>query len=206
MYAAVITLLAVLAFALSMILPNDFLSYLSSMFIAWGFVPLICAFAAFGDNESKAAGYMAIAFSAVYTVFVMLVYFAQLTTVRLSGLSQPVAQIFDYKAMGLFFNYDLLGYAFMALATFFIAWTIKAQTIGDKWLKGLLLGHGVFAVTCTIMPILGVFAPVTTGGSQSSSAQMGVIVLEFWCAYFVPVCILAYRHFGRKKKAPIKKH
>lgn len=214
MVSAVVTLAGVLGFALSMILGSDFGSYLSSMFIAWGFVPLICSFAAYSGDETKSVSTIAIAFSAVYTAFIMIVYFAQLTTVRLSELSQPIAQIIDYKAMGLFFNYDLLGYGFMALATFFIAWTIKAQTKADKWLKGLFLAHGIFAVSCVLIPILGVFAPGTasdisgggTAGGQISSELIGVLVLEFWCAYFTPVCVLSYLHFARKKPVPIKKH
>lgn len=194
MGSALVTLAAVLAFACSMILGSNFASYVSSMFIAWGFVPLICSFAAVGEAKTKAVQYTAIAFSAVYAVFIMMVYFAQITTVRLSELNQQAAQILDYSKFGLFFSYDLLGYGFMALATFFIAFSIRTVTKADKWLKALLMIHGIFAVSCVVMPALGIFKPNMPGGTLT-----GVIVLEFWCAYFTPVCILSLLHFKNSK-------
>lgn len=190
MISSIVTLTAVLGFALSMILGSDSGSYLSSMFIAWGFVPLICSFAALGGKDTKAVRYTAIAFAAVYTVLIMLVYFAQLTVMRLSYLNEQAAQILDYQNFGLFFSYDLLGYAFMSLATFFIGLSIHASTAADRWLRALLMIHGIFAITCVVMPILGVFKPGMVGGDLT-----GVFVLEFWCAYFTPICILSYLHF-----------
>jgi hypothetical protein len=194
MAASAVTLLGVLGFAVSMVFGFDFGSFLTCIFIALGFVPMICAFAAFVGKEAKAPGYAAMAFAAVYAVLIVIVYFTQLTTVRLSLLSPQAAALLDYGNYGLMFNLDLLGYAFMALATFFIGLTIKAETKADKWLKALLLIHGVFAVTCFVMPMLGIFAPGMTGGDL-----IGTLVLEFWCAYFTPVCILAYVHFRRKR-------
>lgn len=193
MYSSIITLAAVLGFAVSMIIGSDFGSYISSMFIAWGFVPMICSFASYSGKETKASSYTAIAFAAVYAVLIMVVYFAQITAVRLSQLSQQASQILDYKHFGLFFSYDLLGYAFMALATFFIAFTIQATTKPDKWLKSLLMIHGIFAVPCVIIPMLGLFHANMTDGDF-----LGVMVLEIWCAYFIPVCILSYLHFKKQ--------
>jgi hypothetical protein len=185
--------LAVLGFAVSMIIGSDFGSYISSMFIAWGFVPMICAFVSYSEKETKAVSYTAIAFASIYAVLIMVVYFAQLTAVRLLVLSKQASQILDYKNFGLFFSYDLLGYAFMALATFFIAFAIQATTKSDKWLKALLLIHGIFAVSGVIMPMLGVFKADMAGGDL-----IGVLVLEFWCAYFTPICILSFLHFRKQ--------
>ncbi|WP_368488591.1 hypothetical protein [Clostridium sp. BJN0013] len=192
LYSSIITLAAVLGFALSMMIGSDFGSYISSMFIAWGFVPMICSFASYSEKKTKALSYSAIAFASVYAVLIMVVYFAQLTAVRLSQLSQQASQILDYKNFGLFFSYDLLGYVFMALATFFIAFTIRVTTKMDKWLKALLMIHGIFAVSCVIIPILGLFNADMTGGDL-----LGVMVLEIWCAYFTPVCVLSYLYFKK---------
>ena len=192
MYSSILTLVTVIGLELSMIFKNDFGSYLSSMFIAWGFVPMICSFASYSKNETKSASYITIALSTVYSVFIMITYYAQLTTVRLSLLSREVSHILDYKKFGLLFNYNLLGYSVMALATFFIALTIRVDTKADKWLKLLLVVHGFFA-TCAVIPILGVFNSNLVGGDM-----IGVLVLEFWCAYFTPACILSYIHFAKK--------
>ena len=193
MSGALVTLVAVLVFAVSMLTGSDFMSYLSSLFIAWGFVPTICAFAAFGGGETQAAGKAAVAFASVYAVLIMLVYFAQLTTVRLDTLGPVAEKQLNYGKFGLMFNYDLLGYAFMALSTFFIALTLEARTTSDKWLKGLLLVHGIFAVSGTVLPMLGLF-----NGEMAGGEIIGVAVLEFWCAYFTPVCILSFLHFKKR--------
>jgi hypothetical protein len=195
MYSAIVTLIGVIGFAVSMLVGKDALSYLSSVIISLAFVPMICSFSSLSIKENKAASYAAIAFSSIYVVFVDLVYFAQLTTIRLSQLSTEALAILDYKKLGsLFFNYDLLGYAFMALSTFFIGLTIEVFNKRDKWLKALLLIHGVFALSCIIMPILGVFNTASKG-----SNTMGVLALEFWCAYFTPICVLAYQYFKKNQ-------
>jgi hypothetical protein len=192
MIASLVTLTAVVAFAVGMVVGSLFTDFLSCLFIAWGFVPMICTFAAVGRKETTALGKTAVAFSVVYAVLIMLVYFAQLTTVRMEVLNTQAAQLLDYGKFGLFFNYDLLGYAFMALATFCIAFAVDTKTKADRWLKGLLFVHGIFAVSCTVFPILGLFS-----GAPSGSAATGTFILEFWCAYFVPVCVLSFLHFKR---------
>lgn len=195
MYSSIVTLVAVIGFAFSMLIGSDFVSYLSSMFIAWGFVPMICSFASYSKKETKSLSYTAMIFSAVYAMLIMVVYFAQLTTVRLLLLNEQVSNILNYKNFGLFFSYNLLGYGFMALATFFISLTIQGKTKIDKWLRGLLMVHGIFAIVCVTIPMLGVFNSSMAGGDI-----IGILVLEFWCAYFTPVCILSYLHFNNMNK------
>jgi len=190
--ASLATLAFVLAFAACMLAGSDMGSYVSSMGISWGFVPMVCAFAALADREKRAAAYTAVAFAAVYAVLIALVYYAQITTVRMTALSGEAYGLLSYTEFGLFFNYDLLGYAFMALSTFFVSFALTPGGRSDGWLKWLLRIHGVFAISCVVIPALGLFKPGMAGGDL-----MGVLVLEFWCAYFAPVCILACRYFRR---------
>lgn len=174
---------------MSMLLGFDNGSYFSSMFIAFSFVPMICGYAYFSEKNAKLAGYVSVAFAAIYTAIILLVYFAQLTTVRLNDLTQQAAVLLDFQQCGLLFHYDLLGYAVMSLAAFFAGLTIKPQTKTDRWLKYLLMVHGVFFISCLIMPMLGIF-------KADSPAWIGVAVLEFWCFYFCPVSILSFLHFS----------
>lgn len=189
MYCSVVNFIAVICFALSMLLGFDNGSYFSSMFIAFSFVPMICGYAYFSEKNAKLAGYVSVAFAAIYTAIILLVYFAQLTTVRLNDLTQQAAVLLDFQQCGLLFHYDLLGYAVMSLAAFFAGLTIKPQTKTDRWLKYLLMVHGVFFISCLIMPMLGIF-------KADSPAWIGVAVLEFWCFYFCPVSILSFLHFS----------
>ena len=136
----------------------------------------------------------------MYAVIILLVYFAQVTTVRFGGLSQQAAALLDYQQFGLFFSYDLLGYALMALSTFFAGLTIQVRTKADRWLKRLLLLHGIFFFSCLILPMFPVFTP-------EGEAWVGVAVIEFWCLYFLPVAWLCAHHFlkGALKKGQCEK-
>ena len=150
MYSSVVNFIAVVCFALSMLFGFDYGSYFSSMFIAFSFVPMMCGYAHFAEKEAKLAGYVSVAFSAIY---------------------------------------DLLGYAVMSLATFFAGLAISVGTKTDKWLKYQLMVHGIFFISCLIMPMIGAF-------KANSPTWIGVVVLEFWCLYFCPISVLSYLHFS----------
>ena len=185
---ALVDLLAVLGFAVSMLLGLNYVSYFCSMFIAFGFVIMMCGFLHFAAPERKTAGYVAAAFSAVYAAIILIVYFTQLTTVRLATLTEQTRELLDFQQMGMFFSLDLLGYALMSLATFFAGLTVEPKDKPSKWLRALLMIHGVFFISCLLMPMLGVF-------QADSPAWIGVAVLEFWCAYFCPIAALSLHYF-----------
>lgn len=191
--SSIVNLLAVLGFTASMLLRFNFGSYLCSMFIAFSFVQMMCCFPHFAVPERKAAGYAAVAFASVYTAIILLVYFTQLTTVRFGGLTEQAQELLDFQQMNLFFCFDLLGYALMALATFFAGLTICPKKKTEKWLRTLLLIHGVFFIICLLLPMLGIF-------QADSPAWIGVAVLEFWCAYFCPVALLSFLYFQSKEE------
>ena len=193
MYSAAVNAASVLAFAVFMLAGFTHGCYFASMFIAFSFVPMMCAYAGAAAEERKTAGYTAAAFSAAYAAVILLVYFAQLTTVRFGGLTEQAQALLDFQQMGLFFSFDLLGYALMALSTFFAGLTLDAQTASGKWLKALLLIHGVFFISCLSAPMLGIF---TAGGP----AWIGILVLEFWCVYFFPVGVLSFCRFRAMKR------
>ncbi len=191
--SSVVNLIAVIGFALSMLLGVDFSSYITSMFIAFSFVPMISAFTTYSRQENKAAGFTAMAFASGYAVFILMVYFAQVTSVRLDPLSDQAAQILDYQKFGLFFNFDLLGYGIMALSTFFVGFAIDPQTKAERWLKGLLLMHGIFFFSSLILPMLGLF-----GQEMQGADWVGTVVLLFWCAYFTPIGALSFLYFKNR--------
>ena len=193
MYSSIVNVCSVVAFAVCMLINNSYMSYLVCMFIAFSFVPMICAFVYFSKEKTKVAGYTAMLWAAVYAVFILIVYFAQVTAVALNDLNEQAKQLIDYSSFGLFFSYDLLGYGLMALSTFFAGLTILEETKIAKWLRRLLMIHGIFFIACLIMPILGVFKPGMVGMDW-----IGVMVLEVWCIYFVPIGILSYLYFKEK--------
>lgn len=193
MYGSAINLLSVIVFAISMLLGFNEGSYFSSMFIAFSFVIMMCGYAFFSEKKCKLSGYIGMMFAAMYAAIILLVYFAQLTTVRMGELTEQAETILDFQKMGLMFNYDLLGYALMALATFFAGLTVNADLKKDKWLKYLLMLHGIFFVSCLIVPMLGLF-------KTDSPKWIGVALLEIWCLYFCPISVLSFLHFSRCKE------
>lgn len=192
--ASVVNFVSVATFGVALLFNVLFLCYASSSFIALSFVVMMAAFCASCEKSRRAAGFCAVAFGAVYTALILLVYFAQLTTVRLEPLTEQAATLIGFQNFSLFFYYDLLGYALMALATFFAGLTVRRTSRCNKWLNVLLLVHGVFFLSCFFMPILGVFSPGTSG-----DAWMGTVALLVWCAYFLPISALSICYFSKTK-------
>ena len=185
----------VFLFAACLLIDFSFGSYFVCMFLPLGYVMMAAGFHDESDCEHKVAATVGVVFSAVYAVLVLLVYFAQTTSVRLDNMPDQALQILDFKRGGLIFNYDLLGYGIMALSTFFIGLSINATSRSDQWLKRLLTLHGVFFFSCFILPMTGIFSGMSAGGSNES----GVAALVVWCVYFFPIAVLTYKHFDNVK-------
>lgn len=187
---AAIVAVAVFLFALCMIVDFLFGSYLVCMFLPIGFIMMTAGFQHESRAQRRVAANIGMALAAVYAVLILLVYYAQTTSVRLEALTDQAARVLDYRHGGLLFNYDLLGYAMMALSTFFTGLSMDAESRADRWLKALMMIHGVFFVSCFFMPMTGLFV-----GMSESGGNGGTWALLAWCAYFLPIGILAYRHF-----------
>lgn len=191
---AMIVTVTVLLFAVFLIIDFPFGSYLVCMLLPVGYIMMAAGLHGECAENRRVAADTGMTFGAVYAVLVLLVYFAQLTSVRLDGLGGQAQGILNFQRGGLMFNYDLLGYGMMALSTFFMGLSVQADGRADRWMKALMMAHGLFFFPCLIMPVTGVFTGMADGGTNT----MGTAVLVAWCAYFLPIGILAYRHFGKK--------
>lgn len=194
-FGSLLVTVSVILFAIFMV-TSKFDSYLVCIFLALGYIMMIAGFHNESDEDRKVAANVGVIFGCVYAVLILLVYYAQITSVRNDDLSEQAVMLLDYSRGGLLFNYNLLGYAMMALSTFFIGLTIKPANKKDKWLKYLMMIHGAFFFSCFIMPITGIFSEAMSDGSDNIG---GIIALELWCAYFLPISILAVIHFQDEK-------
>ena len=190
---AVIVAVTVFLFAVCLIFDFLFGSYLVCMFLPIGYIMMVAGFHDECCEERRVSANIGLVFSAIYAVLIFLVYFAQTTSVRLEDLNEQAIRILNYQRGGLLFNYDLLGYGMMALSTFFIGLSIKADSNSDKWLKGLMTVHGIFFISCFVMPMTGVFTSMATGETGNG----GTIALLIWCVFFFPIGVLAYKHFEK---------
>jgi hypothetical protein len=191
--SAAVTAVTVL-FGMSMVAPGDqsYFSYALSLILSWAYILLACSLAAEAAETGRSAAYAGLAFAVLYAAFVGIVYFVQLTTVMNNSAPADIIGVLSYRQLGsLMFNLDLLGYAMMAISTFFIGLTIISKSLIDRALKTLLIVHGVFAPACLVMPISNVFGTMKGTGGDA----IGIAVLLAWCVYFTPIGILSYLHF-----------
>ena len=190
---------ATLLFALAMLIPNKAvsgpLSYGTSMFISFGYLLMACGLTAFAPRERTGCAHAAVAFAAAYVAVICLVYYTQLTTVAQQGASAELLNALTYRPGTWMFNVDMLGYGLLSISTFFAGLAVTPKTNGDAWLRRLLMIHGIFAPACLLFPMLGVFQPEA---GAAGGDLFGVIVLEFWCVYFLPVTALFAGHMKRQ--------
>ncbi|MBR3116668.1 MAG: hypothetical protein IKF36_02195 [Bacilli bacterium] len=194
MIGSIINAITVLLFAIFLLIDFKFGYFFVCILLSISFIMMIASLENECTEKNKVAGKIALILAGVYSTLIMIVYFTQCTSVLNDNLSKEALKVLDYSSMGLMFNLDLLGYAIMALSTFFIGLTINVKNKYDKILKYLLLIHGVFFLSCLIMPMTGIFA-----NSDGSTSMGGVMALEIWCLYFLPISILSYIHFKNNK-------
>lgn len=187
---AALNIAGVLVFAAGMLTGPFALCCIASIFIAWGLTMMNGGFWRYGRRDAKVAAACALVFGGMYAFCNTMVYFIQISTVANNVLGAQAAKLLDYRRFGMMFDIDMLGYCLMAISTFFAGLTIEAKDRGGRWLKALLILHGVFAPMCFIMPMLGLFSAGMAGADW-----IGTAILEFWCAYFLPIGILSFRYF-----------
>ncbi len=188
-----IVTVTVFLFALFLIINFSTGYYFVCLILPIGFIMMTAGLQNECEGDCKVAANIGLILAAVYATFAMLVYFAQLTTVKNELLNEQAANLLVFSKFGLIFNYDLLGYGVMALSTFFTGLSMKPKNKTDKCLRALMLIHGLFYFSCTFMPMTGMFAKMSSGGDGIG----GRLALVVWCVYFLPVGILSFIHFKK---------
>ena len=187
-----IVIVTVFLFAVFLAIDFSMGSYFVCLILPMGFIMITAGLNYECEDDCKVAANIGLILAAVYGTIIMLVYYTQLTTVNNEQLNEQAANLLEFNKLGLIFNFDLLGYGVMALSTFFTGLSMKPKNKTDKWLRALLMIHGVFYFSCTFMPITGMFVRASSGGSGIG----GRIALIIWCIYFLPVGILSFLHFN----------
>ena len=191
-----VTTATVFLFAIFLIINFSMGGYFVCLILPIGFIMMTAGLHNECESDRKVAANIGLILAAVYAMFIMLVYFTQLTTVNNEQLNEQASKLLKFNSFGLIFNFDLLGYGLMALSTFFTGLAMKAKNKLDKWLRALMMIHGVFYLSCTFMPMTGMFSKMSSGGDGLG----GRLALVAWCVYFLPIGILSFVHFGKKEK------
>ena len=194
--SAVVTV-TVFLFALFLLINYSLGSYFVCLILPIGFIVMTAGLHNEIESDRKVPANVGLILAGVYSVFIMLVYFSQLTTVNNEQLNEQASKLLKFDHFGLIFNYDLLGYGLMALSTFFTGLAMKPANKADKWLRALMMIHGVFYFSCTFMPITGMFSKMATPDGDGLGGRLALVA---WCVYFLPIGILAFLHFSKQKK------
>ena len=189
-----IEMVTVFLFALFLIINYSMGSYFVCLILPLGFIMMTAGLHSECENDRKVAANIGLALATVYCTFIMLVYFTQLTTVNNEQLTEQAANLLEMGKCGLIFNFDLLGYGIMALSTFFTGLAMKPKNKADKWLRALMMIHGLFYFSCTFMPMTGMFSKMSSGGDGLG----GRLALVAWCVFFLPIGILSFIHFRKR--------
>lgn len=191
--AAIVTI-TVFLFAVFLITDFSGGQYFVCSLLPLGYIIMCAGFQHESEADRRVSANIGMVFAAVYAVLVLSVYFSQLAFVRFGSLTEQAERVLSFIPGSLMFSYDLLGYGMMSLSTFFTGLSMKPRSKPDKWLRCLMLIHGVFFLGCFFMPIAGVFS-----AASASESVGGNIALLFWCVYFVPIGVLSFGHFGKEK-------
>ena len=194
--SAVVTA-TVFMFALFLLINYSMGGYFVCLILPVGFIMMTAGLQSECESDRKVAANIGMVLAAVYAVFIMMVYFTQLTTVNNEQLNEQASKLLKFPNFGLIFNFDLLGYGLMALSTFFTGLAMKPKNKPDKWLRALMMIHGVFYLSCTFMPMTGMFSKMATPDGDGLGGRLALVA---WCVYFLPIGILAFIHFGKQKK------
>jgi hypothetical protein len=169
------------------------ISYLVCIFLSWSFIIVTIANDRLAKDSKKIASSAAKLFAVIYSVFVSIVYFTQLTVVNQNVLGEQIVNAFNFTYSGSWlFSLDLIGYGIMALSTLFLALSLNVKNKFDKALKILLYIHSVFIV-CIFMPMTDIFL------KGSNNANSGTFALMFWCLMFIPIALLYFCHFKKEE-------
>lgn len=87
------------------------------------------------------------------------------------------------------FVLDLFGYFWLSVSTIFLAMSIGKK---DTLLKSLWYFHGLLGCGVIAVPAL----PMIYEEDSKEDDTMWQCVILFWCAQFVPACLLMSKNFG----------
>ena len=116
--SAIVTV-TVFLFAMFLVIDFSMGSYFVCLILPIGFILMTAGLNNECEDDRKVAASIGLILAAVYSTFIMLVYFSQLTTVNNEQLNEQATKLLVFNKCGLIFNYDLLGYGVMALSTFY---------------------------------------------------------------------------------------
>ncbi len=143
------------------------------------------------SGERQVWSLIGLCFAVAYSVLVTITYFTQLTVVRsnAAGLTEDALRLIEFAPGSWTFALDMLGYAFMTLATLAAAPAFGGSGL-ERWLRIWFIVHGSLVVPTLLTPALI--------GPSDEANQVGSLALIAWSALFLPLSVMVAVWFRRQ--------
>lgn len=134
--------------AASFVLPkplSDYAPMVPSVFIPFGWVPLIVSVHRWASEERRIFAEIALAFAIMYGALLAMNYFVVLTVTIPHASAGGDVGILAIKPQSFFLAVEAIGYTCMTLSALFAAFVFKGPGL-QRWIYWMLLITGVFVV------------------------------------------------------------
>ena len=185
-------LLIILDFAVKTILFQFIVCFL----LAVSYVVAANSLCSLAGLKAKLWGRLAASFAIMYAVYICLVYYSQLTVIRLGLVPRDALPLIEFKPGTWLFAVDMLGYTFLALSTLAASFLFNGKGLEGK-IKAFLIVHGALAIPVSLFPALPLF---DTAQAVQSASIGGAFALLAWCVVFAPICFLLVRYFSSAER------
>jgi hypothetical protein len=194
--ASIATAFFTILFALSGFLDAPNASYAVCLLLPLSYVVQCVSHRHVIPAEGALFAELAVVFAAMYCACICVVYYTQLTFVRLGKPSPDALSVVQYPPPSAFFAVDILAYTFLGISTLFVALSIEDSE--SRALKTALFVHFVQAIVGFAIPL----TPMVWGPPKEDDGDdfNWMVPLYGWCLVFSICCGLHWQRFRRKVK------
>ena len=176
--------------------PTIMFQFIVCFILAISFVVVVNSLYSIADPKHKLWGRLTVSFAIIYAVYICLVYYSQLTVVRLGLVPGDYLPLIEFTPGTWLFAVDMLGYTFLALSTLAASFLFRGKGLAGK-IRVLLIVHGALAIPVALFPALPLFG---SAENVQSANLGGSFALLAWCVVFAPICFLLERYFSVNKR------
>ena len=194
--AGICTVLFGLLIILDFATPTIMFQFIVCFILAISFVVVVNSLYSIADPKHKLWGRLTVSFAIIYAVYICLVYYSQLTVVRLGLVPGDYLPLIEFTPGTWLFAVDMLGYTFLALSTLAASFHFRGKGLAGK-IRVLLIVHGALAIPVALFPALPLFG---SAENVQSANLGGSFALLAWCVVFAPICFLLERYFSVNKR------
>ncbi len=181
---------------LDFVTPTIMFQFIVCFILAISFVVAVNSLYSIADPKHKLWGRLTVSFAIIYAVYICLVYYSQLTVVRLGLVPGDYLPLIEFTPGTWLFAVDMLGYTFLALSTLAASFLFRGKGLAGK-IRVLLIVHGALAIPVALFPALPLFG---SAENVQSANLGGSFALLAWCVVFAPICFLLERYFSVNKR------